>query len=354
MSDSAASIYFPRLISVLPLCSSSHILPTLAIKHVYAISCPPECHFLRSPTCAFHISLSVCFWTVTSVERKNLYSITCPYSGNSLEHLPNMVPSTHAVLLGVSVRSTTMKCVSSALSAIHLSFAPPIATTLFHTITRLTVEQDKLTAYQPHLSALPVCFPALTHLEMSLAGELLFGVFTLSHLHWEIHNISARIISTRLPCGQGNNNIGGAKAQRWIVRDIHTCMNCWDKLKSVETIRITLFDNFDTNRIVAPLNIYINWYTQRRFNKRNKPVASNYKQVRSSLDKYIVSITMVRILGCGDLTIFFANDWCAGRQDLIYRKPSSAFEAIRVRPIDTPKKGPCSKGANTIDLFPQL
>lgn len=51
------------------------------------------------------------------------------------------------------------------------------------------------------------------------------------------------------------------------------------------------------------------------------------------------------------MTIFLAHDRCAGRQDLIYRKLSSAYEAIRVRPIEIQKRGPCSKSANTIDLF---
>lgn len=146
------------------------------------------------------------------------------------------------------------------LSALRLSFPPPIVTSLFNGITRLTlvlpVEQDELAAYQPHLSALPVSFPALTHLALSLTGKLLFGGLTLPHLQLQTLDISARAISTKLPCGHCKFDFGAAQAQRVVVREVHMCIKCWDPLQRAGTKAIAVFGIFDINRELAASRVH--------------------------------------------------------------------------------------------------
>lgn len=111
------------------------------------------------------------------------------------------------------------------LSALRLTFPPPITSSLFDGITHLAIvlpaEEDEFTAYQPHLSALPVSFRALTHLTTSLTGKRHFGGLILPRLQIQTLDISARIISTKLPCVHCKMLFGGAQAQRLILRKVH-------------------------------------------------------------------------------------------------------------------------------------
>ncbi|KAL0639074.1 hypothetical protein Q9L58_001956 [Maublancomyces gigas] len=166
------------------------------------------------------------------------------------------------------------------LSVLRLSFPPPIETSLFNAITRLSlilpVDQDELSAYQPHLSALPVSFPALTHLTMSLAREdwpapstreemymsidrdLIFGGLTLPHLELQTLDIDVRIISTELPCGDCKMNFGAAQAKQVVLRWVQMCVKCWDPLHRIGTEEIAVFGVFDLDSSpVASEEIYI-------------------------------------------------------------------------------------------------
>lgn len=154
------------------------------------------------------------------------------------------------------------------LSALRLSFPPPIQTSLFNGITRLSlllpVDQDDLTAYQPHLSALPVSFPALTHLTMSFAtvdcfGHPIiphlgppwpayydiFGDLTLPHLELEVLDVNIRIISTERPCGHCKINFGSAQAKRVVLRQVHMCKECLDPLHRIGTEEIMVCGYFN-------------------------------------------------------------------------------------------------------------
>lgn len=148
----------------------------------------------------------------------------------------------------------------TSLTALHLSFPPPIESSLFMAITRLTLDLPvdcvALTAYQPHLTALPVSFPALADLKLLFAGKHEFGALVLPHLKLHSLDINARLISTELPCGHGRVNFGAVEPQLLSVRELHACIDCWDPLPCVGTKGIQIYGSFEVNRDPSPSRMY--------------------------------------------------------------------------------------------------
>lgn len=129
------------------------------------------------------------------------------------------------------------------LTAIQLFFPPPISSSFFNNITRLTIplpnDEEVLKSYQPHLTALPQSFPALTHLKLWMSSPSLYEEFdgtadvpfpslTLPPLNLHTLDISARVISKKGPCGHSKLDFGKVQAEWLILRDMVVCPRCWN------------------------------------------------------------------------------------------------------------------------------
>lgn len=141
------------------------------------------------------------------------------------------------------------------LTAIHLFFPPPISSSFFNNITRLTIplpiDEEILKSYQPHLTALPRSFPVLTHLKLWTASPSLsqehdgtadvpFPSLTLPPLNLHTLDISARVISKKGPCGHSKLDFGKVQAEWLILRDMVVCSRCWNPRIHVGTKGIVI------------------------------------------------------------------------------------------------------------------
>lgn len=141
------------------------------------------------------------------------------------------------------------------LTSVELTFPPPLYTTLFAAITRLTLllprDKEDLTAYQPHIMALPRTFPALTYLAMLLPRIPLENEFFLEvdatpaamflpAMKLHTLDINARVVGVRRPCGHCAVRFGRLKAECLIIRDMVSCPCCWDPIRLTGTKRIDI------------------------------------------------------------------------------------------------------------------
>lgn len=149
-----------------------------------------------------------------------------------------------------SVRAAAAAASMTALTSVQLSFPPPLHTTLFGAITHLTLslpeDRDDLAAYQPAITALPETFPRLSYLTLSLPRinpyeqydcsiDVSFGGLVLPGLQLHTLDVSARAVATRCPCGHGRLRFGVVKAEWLRVRNMVSCMMCWDPLMGAGT-----------------------------------------------------------------------------------------------------------------------